>query len=55
MRYDESELAERPEPERAAADLTMAEALGLALRDPLRPDVVGTAGCQELQATGSVA
>jgi hypothetical protein len=32
--FDESELAARPEPERAAADLTMAQALGLALRPP---------------------
>lgn len=32
--YDEAELAVRPEAERAGADLTMAQALGLALQPP---------------------
>jgi hypothetical protein len=32
--FDEAELAARPEPERAAADLTMAQAMGLALLPP---------------------
>jgi hypothetical protein len=45
--YSESELAGRPESERAAADLTMAQALGLALKPPSAPD----ARCQSLTAS----
>jgi hypothetical protein len=47
--FDEAELAARPEPERAAADLTTAQALGLSFSpfqgDPLR--------CQTLKATAA--
>jgi hypothetical protein len=47
--FDESELADRPEPERAVADLTMAEAIGLALRDPAPSS--SAVSCQQLQAS----
>ncbi len=47
--YSEAELAERPEPERAGADLTMAQALGLSLVSPHTADV----RCQRLTATPS--
>lgn len=47
--YSEAELIERPEPERAAADLTMAQALGLALVPPHSED----ARCQSLTASAS--
>jgi hypothetical protein len=45
--FEEAELAARPEPERAGADLTMAQALGLSLTSP-RGDALR---CQELEAT----
>lgn len=47
--YGEAELAERPEPEKAGADLTLAQALGLALVPPRSADV----RCQQLTATPS--
>lgn len=45
--YDEAELGERPELEKAGADLTMAQALGLSLAPPQSTDV----RCQQLTAT----
>ena len=48
--FSEAELADRPEPEKAAADLKMAQALGLAITPP-EPGAK-TIGCQTLQATG---
>lgn len=45
--YSEAELIGRPEPKRAAADLTMAQALGLALVTPHAED----ARCQSLAAS----
>ena len=47
--FSEAELAERPEFERAAADVTIAQALGLATVPP-EPGTK-TIGCQTLQAT----
>jgi hypothetical protein len=47
--YSAAELAKRPESEKAGADLTMAQALGLALAPPRSPD----ARCQPLAATAS--
>lgn len=47
--YSETELVARPEPEKAAADLTMAQALGLALIPPHSED----ARCQSLAASAS--
>jgi hypothetical protein len=47
--YSEAELTERPELERAGADLTMAQALGLSLAPPQTADV----RCQQLAATAS--
>ena len=47
--FSESELVARPETERAAADLKMAQALGLEIAPP-EPGVQ-TVGCQTLQAT----
>lgn len=45
--YSEAELERRPEPEKAGADVTMAQALGLALIPPQATD----RGCQRLVAT----
>lgn len=47
--YSEAELAKRPESEKAGADLTMAQALGLALTRPRSADV----RCQPLTAAES--
>jgi hypothetical protein len=47
--YSESQLVERPEPELAGADLTMAQALGLALSSPQARD----RRCQSLAASAS--
>jgi hypothetical protein len=47
--YSELQLVERPEPERAGADLTMAQALGLALSPPRARD----RRCQSLAASAS--
>jgi hypothetical protein len=47
--FDETELAARPEPERAAADLTMAQAIGLALVPP--PRGRQALDCQPLSAS----
>lgn len=47
--YSEAELGQRPELERAGADLTMAQALGLSLAAPQSAD----AHCQRLKATAS--
>jgi len=47
--YSEAELVQRPEPEKAGADLTLAQALRLALGPPQSADV----RCQRLTATAS--
>ena len=47
--YSETQLTERPEPERAGADLTLAQALGLSLSPPRS----GDRRCQSLAATAS--
>lgn len=47
--YSEAELMRRPELEKAGADLTMAQALGLSLAAPQAADV----RCQRLMATAS--
>jgi hypothetical protein len=47
--YGESELVKRPELEKAGADLTMAQALGLSLTPPRSADI----RCQQLAATTS--
>ncbi len=47
--YDESELEARPEAEKEGADLTLAQALGLALTEPAPGD--RTIACEPLQAS----
>ena len=47
--YSESELEARPEPDKEGADLTLAQALGLALTEPVAGD--RTIACEPLQAS----
>jgi hypothetical protein len=49
--FSEAELAARPEPERAAADLTIAQAVGLGLATPRRG--VEPIGCEAVRASAA--